>query len=117
MSSSPRDENRIAGLIAKSDADNTPVVIEADPVTKRLKTNTTITGNVSIVGVTYATRIDDSATPIIYIGKAPLASITSDSVWQISKLDTSSGLIKTWADGNADFDNVWDDRATTITYS
>lgn len=46
ISSSPRDENRIAGLIAKSDADNTPVVVEADPTTKRLKVNATITGTI-----------------------------------------------------------------------
>src|SRR3990167_9835339 len=48
MSSSPRDENRVPGLIAKSDADNTPVVVEADPTTKRLKTNTTVTGDVNV---------------------------------------------------------------------
>lgn len=46
MSSSPRDENRVPGLVAKSDADDTPVVIEADPITKRLKVNATITGTV-----------------------------------------------------------------------
>lgn len=44
MSSSPREENRVPGLVAKSDADNTPVIIEADPVTKRLKVNATISG-------------------------------------------------------------------------
>lgn len=47
MSSAPRDENRKVGLVAKSDADNTVVILEADPVTKRLKVNTTITGGVS----------------------------------------------------------------------
>lgn len=44
----PRDENRTPSLIGKSDADNTPVVIEADAVTHRLKTNTTITGTISV---------------------------------------------------------------------
>lgn len=44
MASTPRDENHVPGLIAKSDADSTPVIVEADPVTKRLKVNTTITG-------------------------------------------------------------------------
>ena len=47
MSSSPREENRVPGLIAKSDADNTPVILEADPVTKRLKTTTTVSGIIS----------------------------------------------------------------------
>ncbi len=44
MTSSPREENRVPGLVAKSDADNSVVILEADPVTKRLKVNTTITG-------------------------------------------------------------------------
>lgn len=73
-------------------------------------------GALPVSDVTLATRLDNSATPILYVGKAVVGSATSSAVWQISKLDTSSGLIKTWADGNADFDNVWDD-ILTITYS
>lgn len=65
----------------------------------------------------YAVRIDDVSTPgVVYIGKAATAALTSTAVWQVAKLDTSSGLIKTWADGDASFDNTWDER-TTITYS
>lgn len=44
MASAPREENRVPGLVAKSDADNTPVILEADQATKRLKVNATITG-------------------------------------------------------------------------
>lgn len=44
MPSAPRDDNREAGLVAKSDADNTPVVVEADAATKRLKVTAIITG-------------------------------------------------------------------------
>lgn len=43
MSSSPREENRVPGLVAKSDADNTPVIVEADAATKRLKVTAVIT--------------------------------------------------------------------------
>lgn len=60
-----------------------------------------------------ATRIDDTTTPdTTYIGKAPIGSLDADPVWQIASLDTSSGLIKTWADGDASFNNVWEDRAS-----
>lgn len=52
MSSAPREENHVPALVAKSDADNTPVIVEADPVTKRLKTNTTVSGGVSLGGTT-----------------------------------------------------------------
>ena len=41
MASSPREDNYVAGLTAKSDADNTVVILEADPTTKRLKVSST----------------------------------------------------------------------------
>jgi siroheme synthase (precorrin-2 oxidase/ferrochelatase) len=64
-----------------------------------------------------AVRLDDSSTAnTTYIGKAETGADPGESVWQISKLDTSSGLIKTWADGSASFSQVWDDR-TSLTYS
>lgn len=52
----------------------------------------------------------------IYIGQAPAGSLESGAVWQIIKYDTSAGSGK-YADGNTDFDNVWADRKTTVTYS
>lgn len=47
-----------------------------------------------------------------YVGIAPTGSTTDDAVWQIQKYDTSSGVSLEWADGDSNFDNVWDDRAT-----
>lgn len=71
----------------------------------------------TIIDVPLTCRIDDTSTAnTTYIGKATIGSATSGAVWQIAKLDTSSGLIKTWADANASFDNVWDDRVS-LTYS
>ncbi len=63
----------------------------------------------------YATRIDEASATVSYVGKAALGSATSAAAWQIQKLDSTSGLIVTWADSNADFDNVWDNRAS-LTY-
>lgn len=55
-----RDENRTTALIAKSDADASTVAVEADPITKRLKTNTTITGGTDLKqsNVIYIAKID-----------------------------------------------------------
>lgn len=65
-----------------------------------------------------ATRIDDATTAgVTYIGKAAIGAQTDDPVWQITKLETSSGLIKTWAGGSDSYSFIWDDRATLITYS
>ncbi len=67
--------------------------------------------------IDYKVLVDDYTTPNIqYIGRAAIGSATSAAVWQIAKLDTSSGLVKTWADGDALFNNVWNNR-TSLTYS
>lgn len=64
-----------------------------------------------------AVRIDNTSTAnTTYVGKAIVGSTTASAVWQVSKLDTTTGMIKTWADGDALFNNIWDNR-TIITYS
>lgn len=79
--------------------------------------------NVKIIGDTtnkYTTRLDTvSTTGVTYVGKASVGSATSQPVWQIQKLDeslTPETLIITWANGNPNFNNVWDNR-TLITYT
>lgn len=53
---------------------------------------------------------------ITYIAKAPVGSDQADAVWQVQKLDESSGLVITWADGDEDFDNIATDL-TSLSYS
>jgi hypothetical protein len=66
----------------------------------------------------YTIRLDDITTPnMIYIGMAEIGSLPSVAVWQIKRVDETTGLIITWADGDDAFDNIWNNRATTITYS
>jgi hypothetical protein len=62
-----------------------------------------------------AQRIDDGGT-ILYIGEALVGASETEPVWRIRKLDTAGGLTATYADGDANFDNVWADRLT-LTYS
>lgn len=63
--------------------------------------------------------IDDSTTAnVTYIGYAAIATPESNASWKIKKLDeTTSNLKILWADGNANYDNIWNNRATTIVYS
>lgn len=62
-------------------------------------------------------RVDDASSTVTYVGEAPFASSESDAVWRIKKLETIGTVFKvTWADGNANFDNVWSNR-TSITYT
>lgn len=68
----------------------------------------------------FATQLDDvSTTGVTYVGKATIGSSASSAVWQIKKIDetgTPITMVITWADGNATFDNVWDNRAS-LSYS
>lgn len=75
-----------------------------------------ITAIEGIGGVTnYTTRIATVGS-LTYIGNAAIGSATSGAVWQIKRLDATSGLIKLWADGNDNYDNIWDNRAS-LSYS
>ena len=53
-----------------------------------------------------------------YIGLAKPGTATSAASWQIKKLVYSGSLVTEilFADGDTNFDNVWDDR-TSLSYS
>lgn len=59
-----------------------------------------------------ASIVDSSTTAgSVYTCEAMPGSASSAAVWRISKKVTSTG-VTTWADGNGNFDNVADDRAS-----
>ncbi len=68
----------------------------------------------------FSTRYDQDADPptLAYLGKAYPGAAESAAVWQVQKLvfGIDGDVTITWADGNAAFDNVWDDRAS-LSYS
>lgn len=63
-------------------------------------------------------QMDEAGSGITYVGEAAIGSATSAAVWRIKRLDESGSpeLIIKWADGDADFDNIWDNRAS-LTYN
>lgn len=50
-----------------------------------------------------------------YIGEAEVGSLDASAVWRIIRIEQSAGEIK-YADGDSNFDNVWDDHAS-LTYA
>lgn len=93
----------------------TPYVDENGNLTYVETVNGTIP--VATVTLTYKTLLDDyTTTNVTYVGKAAIGSATSAAVWQIQKIDESSGLVITWG-GTGAFDQVWDNRATTVVYA
>ena len=74
---------------------------------------------VTPAGVTtpQAVRIDTASATVKYIGWAVAGSAESGAVWRIMRMTTDAGdTTVEWADGDTDYDNVFDDRAT-LTYT
>jgi hypothetical protein len=65
---------------------------------------------------TLATRFDQVDPTLAYLGEAQPGVATSAASWRMRKLDfgVDGDVTVTWADGNASYDNVWDDRASLI---
>jgi hypothetical protein len=63
-------------------------------------------------------QLDDAGSGITYVGYAPIGTATSAAGWKIKRLDESGDpeLIILFADGDANYDNVWDNRAA-LSYS
>ena len=65
-----------------------------------------------VVQEALALQFDGSASPVLYLGQAQPGTATSQPLWQIMRIDTSSGVAITYANGSADYINIWDDRAS-----
>lgn len=52
----------------------------------------------------------------LYLGQAVPGSATSSAIWQIQRVDTTSGVVITWANGSSSYTNIWDNYAS-LTYS
>lgn len=72
------------------------------------------TGAIRTLEPGLALILDSSATPVLYVGQALPGTATTSATWSIKKIDTSSGVIIKWADGDTNFDNVWNNRASLI---
>ena len=61
-------------------------------------------------------QVDSGDANVEYLGRADIASVTSDAVWQIMKIDETTGTVITWADGDENFNNIFDNREA-LSYS
>jgi hypothetical protein len=70
----------------------------------------------------YTKRVDEVGA-LIYIGEATPGTAASSALWRVQRItltdapstSTNDVLIE-WADGDANFNNIWDNRAS-LTYS
>lgn len=64
------------------------------------------------ISTTSKTIIDEASATITYIGEADLGSATSAAVWRIKRISVAGSITTIeFADSNANFDNIWDNRA------
>jgi hypothetical protein len=66
----------------------------------------------SSVPQSYSLLLDEASAYITYVGEADPSSLTSEALWRIKRLDETTGLNVLWAEGNAFFNKVWDNRAS-----
>jgi hypothetical protein len=100
--------------------------LDGDPVTVRGTNDNTlepnedgsinVTGTITSIDKVYAVRIDEVNANLSYVGKAEIGSLNSNAVWQIQRVQKTAQVTSiTWADGNSNFDNIWNNRAS-LTY-
>jgi hypothetical protein len=64
----------------------------------------------------YARQTDFVGEDVIYKGEAEAGTLTSSPYWRVRKITIlNDDISETWADGNTNFDNIWDNRAS-LTY-
>ncbi len=114
-------------LLVRKDTPAATVTTDGDNIARRgsnyggaythiLDSSGNIISNFDFSSTNYATRVDEASSTVTYVGEAVAGVATSAASWRIKKLDSTSGLIMTWADGNTNFDNIWDNRAS-LSYS
>lgn len=94
-----------------------PLPTGAATSAKQDTSNTKLDSLLAELQLNLATRVDEASSTITYIGKAACGSGVASAVWQVQRMSISGNVTSTeWADGNDDFDNIWNDRAS-LSYS
>lgn len=74
-------------------------------------------GGVPTADAALAEIIDQTTSTVYaYHCEAAPGALSSAALWRISRLTLATGVLQ-WADGNAQFDNIADNRATTQVYA
>lgn len=87
---------------------NTVEILEYDPTGASGRLKRSIHPNLPM-------RLDyDSSSNLIFLGKGKQGAVNGDASWRIQQFTWSGGNLVsiTWADGDSEFDNVWNNRAS-----
>lgn len=65
----------------------------------------------------YGLELDDAGGGVTYVGEALPGTTTDTDSWRIKRItEVGTDVSIEWADGDSNFDNVWDDRLS-LSYS
>lgn len=83
-------------------------------------TNITLSANddsMEVRDLAMKVAVDEVSTTLTYVGEAATGTPTASALWRIKRLtQTGTVLLIEWADGNGNFDNVFDNRSA-LAYS
>ena len=80
-------------------------------------TSVTLTSILDELQKEEAQNIDEASSTVTYIGLAAIGTSGASALWKIKKISISGAVTTiTWADGNDNYDNVWNNRAS-LSYS
>ena len=107
-----------SGGVARSALVDAQRHVQVDVLTSALpssaSTETTLQ-TIAFGGTSFALRLA-TVGDIDYVGEAQVNTLDSAALWRIKRVDSASGIIIKWADGNGNFDNIWDNHAS-LSYS
>jgi len=110
------DDNITGSGGARGGGNGTPYV-DSEGIAKNVVLNPdgSIPVTATLGTTNYTTRIEEDSgdSNITYIGKAAIGSATSSAVWQIQKIDETTGMVITWG-GTGAFDQVWNNRVAGV---
>lgn len=75
---------------------------------------TDLRGSLDVQGA-FQFNQNSSNAAILYTGEAVIGASTASPVWRICKIDTSNGVNIKYADGDEEFNNIYDNRES-LTY-
>lgn len=59
-----------------------------------------------------AIRFEDAGSNTLYLGEASAGTLNSAASWRVSRIVTTSPIEIKFADGDDNFNNIWDNRAS-----
>jgi hypothetical protein len=112
----------VGDIVGTLVSDNVSTVLSSS-INTHLVVSQGAPGPIGPTGITeedmvFSKRIDFITDNEMYKAEATVGSLNSAASWRIRKITIAldSDIIETWADGNALFDKVWDNRLS-YTYS